>query len=105
MSKFVVETLFYIFYNMPFDRWQSLAAQELVHKSWKFWEEKNIWVIEGSNLDEDVKKKISYSPPEWICFDPFKWEYVPIQSVEVGKLISKISNESTSSAPEDELQE
>lgn len=95
MNKFVVETLFYIFYNMPFDRWQSLAAQELIHKKWLFWEEKSIWVIEGISLDEEAKKKIPFSSSEWVTFDPYKWCYLQIQNIDPSKLISKITNEAT----------
>jgi len=93
MSKFVLETLFYIFYNMPFDRWQSLAAQELAHKQWKFWEERNLWVIEKKNLEEEVKKRISPELPEWITFDHHKWEYVPAPNIDPSKLVSRMSVE------------
>lgn len=96
MSKFVLETLFYIFYNMPFDRWQSLAAQELAHKQWKFWEEKNLWVIEKKNLSEEAKKRISSELselPEWITFDYHKWEYVSAQNIDTSKLVSRMSVE------------
>ena len=105
MSKFVIETLFYIFYNMPFDRWQSLAAQELVHKNWKFWEEKNLWVIEKKHMDEEVRKRIPFEVSEWVTFDPFKWEYTPVQDVDAGKLVARISTESTSAAQGEMSQE
>lgn len=105
MSKFVVETLFYIFYNMPFDRWQSLAAQELIHKKWQFWEEKNIWIIEGTSLDEETKRKFKSSLPEWLAFDPSKWEYSPVHDVDMGKLVTKITNETSDSVAEEDDQE
>lgn len=93
MSKFVLETLFYIFYNMPFDRWQSLAAQELAHKQWKFYEERNLWVIERKNLDEEVKKRISPDLSEWITFDYHKWEYVAASNIDPSKLVTRMSVE------------
>jgi CCR4-NOT transcription complex subunit 2 len=105
MSKFVVETLFYIFYNMPFDRWQSLAAQELIHKKWQFWEEKNIWIIEGASLDEETKRKFKSALPDWLAFDASKWEYSPIQDVDMGKLVTKITNETSDSVAEEDDQE
>ena len=93
IPKFAVETLFYIFYNMPFDRWQSLAAQELVHKGWCFSEEKNRWVIEAKNLDEEAKKKIAFALPDWLTFDPLKWEYAKVETVDPAKLLSNFATD------------
>ena len=101
IPKFVVETLFYIFYNMPFDRWQSLAAQELVHKNWKFWEERNKWVIETKNLDEETKKKITFALPDWVTFEPLKWEYAKIEGLDPAKLLSNFTSESLPAAAQD----
>ncbi len=96
MSKFVIETLFYIFYNMPFDRWQSLAAQELVHKNWRFWEERNLWVVERRGLDEDTRKRVPFEVSEWLTFDPARWEYIPIQNVDPAQLVARVSVEAAS---------
>ncbi len=105
MSKFVLETLFYIFYNMPFDRWQSLAAQELVHKNWRFWEERNLWVIEKKHLDEDVRKRIPFEVPEWITFDHHKWEYAPAVGVDPARLVARVSSEASGGAQGEMAQE
>jgi len=105
MSKFVLETLFYIFYNMPFDRWQSLAAQELIHKNWKFWEERNLWVIEKKHLDEETKKRIPFEIPDWITFDFRKWEYAAAIGIDFAKLKSRVSSEATSGSQGEMQQE
>lgn len=44
MSKFQLETLFYIFYNMPKDTLQVLAAKELSARGWSYHKELKIWL-------------------------------------------------------------
>ena len=90
---------------MPFDRWQSLAAQELVHKHWKFWEEQNKWVIETKNLDEEVRKRIPFEPTEWITFEHSKWEYMPVRNIDPSKLVARISSETAAGIQGEMVQE
>lgn len=93
VSIIALETLFYIFYSMPFDRWQSMAAQELMRKSWSYWEEKNIWVLPSKAADEELKKKVEVQVAEWICFDPVNWRYAPIESVNVSGLRNEVAKD------------
>lgn len=51
MSSFTEETLFYIFYGMPRDRLQELAASELTLKrNWRFHKELRLWFLPSSAL-------------------------------------------------------
>ncbi len=42
---FADETLFYMFYAMPGDRMQDLAARELYARNWRFHKELKIWIL------------------------------------------------------------
>lgn len=42
---FVDETLFYMFYAMPGDRMQELAARELFSRNWRYHKELKIWIL------------------------------------------------------------
>ena len=44
------KALFYIFYNMPNDRAQVDAAEELEQRGWTYIEEEMIWVKHKGNL-------------------------------------------------------
>lgn len=43
-GKFQLETLFYMFYQMPKDIFQALAAQELYKRDWRYHGELKIWL-------------------------------------------------------------
>lgn len=45
LSKFQLETLLYIFYNMPKDTLQVYAAKELYHRNCRFHKESKLWFI------------------------------------------------------------
>merc|ERR1719282_918035 len=63
-QKFSLETLFYIFFNMPRDTLQAYAAAELYNRGWKYHRELKAWFV----LQEDEGQ------PRWVCFDPSTWE-------------------------------
>ncbi len=42
--KFQIETLFYMFYQMPKDIFQALAAQELYKRDWRYHGELKVWL-------------------------------------------------------------
>lgn len=49
LSVFTEETLFYMFYGMPRDRMQEMAARELtINRGWRFYKELKIWVLPSS---------------------------------------------------------
>jgi CCR4-NOT transcription complex subunit 2 len=41
--------MFYIFYNMPNDRAQILAASQLTDRGWVYVEEEMVWVKQSGN--------------------------------------------------------
>jgi len=64
LAKFSLETLFYIFFNMPRDTLQAYAAAELYNRGWKYHRELKTWFI----LQEEEGQ------PRWVCFDSNTWE-------------------------------
>jgi len=44
LSKFHTETLFYMFYQLPRDLLQAIAAQELYRRDWRYHGELKIWL-------------------------------------------------------------
>lgn len=49
IGSFTEETLFYMFYGMPRDRMQEMAARELtINRGWRFHKELRIWVLPSS---------------------------------------------------------
>lgn len=51
LSKFHLETLFYVFYSMPKDVLQAYAAQELYGREWRYHSELKIWLKRASAAD------------------------------------------------------
>lgn len=51
LSKFTIETVFYIFYSMPRDLMQTLASQELYRRDWKYHGELKVWLKPRSQQD------------------------------------------------------
>lgn len=65
VSKFSGETLFYMFYNMPKENHQALAAQELYKKGWKYQKSEKLWyLVHQPQVGE----------PRWYVWDPNTWE-------------------------------
>lgn len=64
LSKFSLETLFYIFFNMPKDTLQAYAAAELYNRGWKYHKDLRGWF---EQTEEDGQHR-------WICFDPNTWD-------------------------------
>jgi len=65
LQKFSLETLFYIFFNMPRDTLQAYAAAELYNRGWKYHRELKTWFV----LQQEDEGQ-----PRWVCFDPSTWE-------------------------------
>lgn len=62
LSKFQLETLFYIFYGMTKDVLQAYAAQELYQREWRYHVDLKLWFI------EDPQQKT------YVYFDMNAWE-------------------------------
>lgn len=64
LQRFTLETLFYIFFNMPRDMLQAYAAAELYNRGWKYHRDLKTWLI----VQEDD------SQARWVCFNPNSWD-------------------------------
>mmetsp|Transcript_2100 Transcript_2100/g.6354 ORF Transcript_2100/g.6354 Transcript_2100/m.6354 type:complete len:214 (+) Transcript_2100:1144-1785(+) len=69
LSKFQLETLFYIFYAMPKDVLQAYSAQELYNRDWQYHQDLKLWFKRGSSTDG-----ISTTNNQYIYFDIKLWE-------------------------------
>merc|ERR1719382_681724 len=80
LQKFSIETLFYVFFNMPRDTLQAYAAAELYNRGWKYHRELNSWFA----LQEDEGQH------RWVCFDPNAWEkHYYLQQVDPSGFLSE----------------
>lgn len=70
-SKFHLETLFYIFYNMPRDVLQLLAAVELYGRNWRYHKGLKLW------FSCDAQMLQSYDRGGYVYFDIKVWERRP----------------------------
>jgi CCR4-NOT transcription complex subunit 2 len=69
LSKFQLETLFYIFYAMPKDVLQAYSAQELYNRDWQYHQDLKLWFKRGSATDG-----LSTANNQYIYFDIKSWE-------------------------------
>lgn len=85
LSKFQLETLFYIFYALPKDILQAYAAQELYSREWRYHGDLKLWFKRGSPSDGAVslgtastaagtQQQSSSSAAQYIYFDINTWE-------------------------------
>jgi len=83
LSKFQLETLFYIFYALPKDVLQAYAAQELYTREWRYHAESKLWFKRATGNSSDVtvggnggsaNSNSSSSSPQYIYFDINTWE-------------------------------
>lgn len=83
LSKFQLETLFYIFYAMPKDVLQAYSAQELYNRDWQYHQDLKLWFKRGSTTDG-----LSTTTNQYIYFDINSWECRLFSSPHVGKNIA-----------------
>lgn len=69
LSKFTLDTLFYIFYQMTKDTLQVYAAKELYKRDWRYHKELKLWFCR--NTDKDNKNG---SETQYMYFDVTTWE-------------------------------
>ncbi|KAF7457039.1 NOT2 / NOT3 / NOT5 family protein [Cryptosporidium felis] len=79
VQKFALETLFYIFYNMPQDLLQGFAAVELCNRGWLYYPNSMHWYSKVQNEDQTT---------EWYIFDTDKWSKVSISEPPPEKLLT-----------------
>jgi CCR4-NOT transcription complex subunit 2 len=70
LTKFTLETLFYMFYSMPGDVLQMSSAHELYKREWKYQTELKLWLKLRTSLE------LSQSHPSvlYLFFDPSVFE-------------------------------
>jgi len=76
IQKFQLETLFYIFYMLPKDTLQAVAASELYSRDWKFHRDLKMWFHKQPSLGAmGTDGKAGYNRPNtYIYFDVNVWE-------------------------------
>jgi CCR4-NOT transcription complex subunit 2 len=78
-SKFSNETLFYIFYYMPRDTLQLLAAEELYKRKWRYNCDYAIWftpeISDGEKSEKQNDAYLYFNPNEWKIM---KYVYGPL---------------------------
>ncbi|KAJ0410815.1 hypothetical protein ATCC90586_010138 [Pythium insidiosum] len=83
LSKFHLETLFYIFYAMPRDVLQAYAAQELYNREWRYHGELSLWLKRASVADAALVANgsalssaaaMGAMGPQFLYFDTTTWE-------------------------------
>jgi len=76
IQKFQLETLFYIFYMLPKDTLQAVAASELYSRDWKFHRDLKMWFHKQPSLGAmGADGKTGYNRPNtYIYFDVNVWE-------------------------------
>lgn len=76
-TKFQLETLFYIFYNLPRDVLQQLAAMELHTREWRYHKELQLWFTRAPGTDA------TYERGAYIYFDISSWERRPFHDANI----------------------
>jgi hypothetical protein len=69
-GRFTVDTVFYVFHNMPGDLLQTYAATELCLRGWRYHIDLQVWF----RAVEDVTGRPEVRGSQWIFFDPVAWE-------------------------------
>merc|ERR1719232_1140851 len=73
LSKFQLETLFYIFYALPKDVLQAYAAQELYTREWRYHVESKLWFKRATPSDNSSASS-GGGNGQFIYFDNNTWE-------------------------------
>ena len=73
LSKFQLETLFYIFYALPKDVLQAYAAQELYTREWRYHVESKLWFKRATPTDNSSSSS-GGGNGQYMYFDINTWE-------------------------------
>lgn len=74
-AKFQQDTLFYIFYSMPSDEAQLLAADELSARHWWYHKDFKLWLTRIPNT-EPIMKTPHFERGSYLVFDTSTWDAV-----------------------------
>ena len=81
--KFLMETLFYVFYSMPKDLLQACAAQELYRRDWRYHSELRLWMKMRSQLE----LMQTQANVQFLYFDVNGWEARPFTTQYRGNIM------------------
>lgn len=74
LGRFTVDTVFYLFHNVPGDLLQTYAATELCLRGWRYHVDLQLWF---RTVPEENARGADGRPvnqPQWIYFDPQQWQ-------------------------------
>jgi CCR4-NOT transcription complex subunit 2 len=83
LAKFKEETLFYIFYSMPQDEAQLIAADELYSRGWWWHKKYRCWFIHAPNSPVTKGPAGNSERGTYLFFDAGLWDVVQKADVEV----------------------
>lgn len=92
-TKFQLETLFYVFYNMPRDILQVLAAIELYNRKWMYHKDLKLWFT----CEPEVLQ--SYERGAYIYFDIKSWEQRPFHDANQSFIQGLMTEDEVRSVP------
>ena len=72
LAKFTLETLFYIFYNMPKDTLQVYAGKELYNRDWRYHKDLKLWFTRSG--DAQTNNAQNQQADAYMYFDIEHWE-------------------------------
>ncbi|KAK9463531.1 uncharacterized protein V1516DRAFT_644957 [Lipomyces oligophaga] len=75
IQKFSDETLFYIFYSMPRDYMQDIAANELINRNWRYHKDLKMWLTKDPGV-EPIAQNMHYERGVYTFFDTTVWDKV-----------------------------
>jgi NOT2 / NOT3 / NOT5 family len=89
LTKFQIETIFYLFYSMPKDLLQACAAQELYRREWRYHGELRLW------LKMRTQQELLQVQPNilFLYFDVSGWEARLFTSQYRGNIASGLLTE------------
>jgi len=79
VPSFSDETLFYMFYTMPRDVMQEVAAAELTHRNWRYHKEHKMWLTKDQNYGDPTPISPGAERGSYIFFDPYMWQRTRFQ--------------------------
>jgi CCR4-NOT transcription complex subunit 2 len=96
LGRFTVDTVFYLFHNVPGDLLQTYAATELCLRGWRYHVDLQLWF---RTVPEETTRPAGDAArqPQWIYFDPQQWQkcfyrksvdqkrFLPVEDCQVKK--------------------
>ncbi|KAA6411802.1 MAG: NOT2 family [Lasallia pustulata] len=74
VPSFSDETLFYMFYTMPRDVMQEVAAGELTNRNWRYHKDLKVWLTKDVNYGDPTPISPGAERGSYIFFNPSTWQ-------------------------------